>query len=88
MKTRGAHLTQFEKSAPQLAYEQAVSTWQQAAEGRTQELSVLIKAALPESLGQLVKEYMAALPPQPKPQDYGYTPAGQGVAPQQAAAGA
>lgn len=82
MKSRGAHLTQFEKPAPQLAYEQALQAWQNARAETVQELQVLIKAAIPEQLSQLVKEFMDTLPPQPKPQDYGYVPAGQGVAPQ------
>ena len=60
MKTRNVDLKAFEKSPQQIAYEQAVGAWQQAVE-------TLVK--------QLGENYdPKKLPPQPKPQDYGYVP--------------
>lgn len=61
MKLKGADLTPFEKSQEQVAYEQAVSQWQQVA----------VEAA----------KSGAQMPPQPKPEEFGYQPAGAQQAP-------
>jgi hypothetical protein len=82
MKTQGAHLTEFEKSPQQQAYEQALDAWKEASAGTAEQIKILVGAALPEQLSQLIKDFMSKMPPQPKPQDYGYTPQGNGVAPQ------
>ena len=83
MKTQGAHLAEFEKSAAQIAYEDAIVSWQTATQALTAELTVLVKVAIPEKLTELIKEFNATLPPQPKPQDYNYIPQGLGVSKQQ-----
>lgn len=58
-KTQGADLTPFEKSSEQVAYEQALTAWQGLAQ------LAIEKGLDPED----------KLPPQPKPEDFGYTPA-------------
>lgn len=63
MKQRGADLAPFEKSPEQVAYEQAVAAWQQAIAGYQKSIEA----------GTITPD---KLPPQPKPADYGYTPAG------------
>jgi len=67
MKQRGADLTPFEKTPEQIAYEEAVLAWQQAV------------AAFAKGLesGQVTQEQ---LPPQPTPEQFGYTPAGNNSA--------
>jgi hypothetical protein len=55
MKTQNVDLTSFEKSPQQVAYEQAMSAWQQTAL-------------------QISKTGQTNYPPQPTPQQYGYTP--------------
>lgn len=63
MKVKGADLKPFEKSKEQLAYEQALGAWQGA-------MNLAIEKGIdPEKLG--IKSEM------PKPEDFGYTPAGQ-----------
>ncbi len=57
MKTRGANVSEFEKSPEQTAYEQAVGAWQQVA-----------MAAIDKGVEE------SKIPPQPKPEDYGYDP--------------
>ena len=66
MKQRGADLKPFEKSAEQIAYEQAVVAWQQAV------------AAFAKGLesGTVTQEQ---LPPQPTPEQFGYKPQGVGT---------
>lgn len=59
MKTQNADITQFEKSQQQVAYEQAVSQWQQTVVQMVKDNPQL----KPDSY-----------PPQPKPADYGYVP--------------
>jgi hypothetical protein len=58
MKTRNVDLKPFEKSPQQISYEQAVGQWQQT----------VIEMAKNKEITP--DKY----PPQPKPQDYGYTP--------------
>lgn len=63
MKTQGADLSPFEKSQAQLAYEQAMQAWQSTMQMISEQL---IKAGQPIDPKQF--------PPQPVPQNYGYTP--------------
>lgn len=67
IKQRGADITPFEKTAEQLAYEQALQTWQQ----------VVLTAM--QANPQITPEQ---LPPQPLPEQYGYKPKGTGAAAQ------
>jgi hypothetical protein len=60
MKTRNVDLKPFEKSSQQQAYEQALAVWQQT----VQELA--------KQLGENFSP--DKLPPQPTPEQYGYTP--------------
>ncbi len=59
MKTQGADLTPFEKSPEQVAYEQALNTWQGLAQ------LALEKGLIAEEV----------LPPMPTPAEFGYVPA-------------
>ena len=59
MKTQGAHITEFEKTPQQQAYEQAVQQWQQ-----------LVMEIMKQNSTVTTKQ----LPPQPLPQNYGYVP--------------
>jgi len=60
MKTKGADLSPFEKSPEQMAYEQAVSAWQQ-----------MVALAIEKSeTGTLPENF----PPQPLPEQFGYNP--------------
>ena len=59
MKTQGARLTEFEKSPEQMAFEQAMTQWQQVA------------VTVAEKGGDL-----KSIPPQPKPEEFGYNPGG------------
>lgn len=63
LKTQGADMTEFEKSPAQQAYEQALNAWSQ----QMQQLSLSIQKGSvdPKSI---------QFPPQPLPQQYGYTP--------------
>jgi hypothetical protein len=72
MKTQGARIQEFEKSAEQMAYEQAVQQWQLA----MQNMAEALKKAEP---GQ-IQEIMKSMPPQPTPQQFGYNPQQQGGA--------
>lgn len=67
MKQRGADIAPFEKTAEQLAYEQALQAWQGA-----------VVQALKDNPA-IPKEQ---LPPQPLPEQYGYQPQGVGATPQ------
>jgi len=75
MKTQGAHITEFEKSQPQIAYEGAVAQWQQVC-------IQMVKINPQVQPNQF--------PPQPLPQQYNYIPGappskqGQPAAPTQA----
>jgi hypothetical protein len=60
MKTRNVDLTPFEKSPQQVTYENAVSAWQQTC------------IELAKQLGDSFSK--DKLPPQPTPQQFGYTP--------------
>jgi len=63
MKTQGADLKAFEKSAQQQAYEQAVGQWQQA-------IQTISEAAA--KAGQQIDP--SKMPPQPQPAQFQYTP--------------
>lgn len=65
MKTRGANLAAFEKSAEQIAYEQALGSWAQ-----------LSAKAIENGIDP------DKLPPQPKPEEFGYSPAGNKPTPE------
>ncbi len=71
MKTQGAHITEFEKSQEQMAYEQALNAWRQA-------VQMLTEGDNPQAAEQLG--------PQPKPADYGYNPGNNNPQPQEAEA--
>lgn len=70
MKIKGADLSAFEKSPQQQQYEQATQQWQQTV------------IQLFKQNPQLTQQQ---LPPQPKPQDFGYDPAQQAGADKSAA---
>jgi hypothetical protein len=70
IKTQGGRIQEFEKAPEQLAYEQAVMQWQQS----VQMIAESLKGA--ENAAELMKQ----LPPQPTPEQYGYTPQQQGAA--------
>lgn len=69
MKSRGAQLQTFEKSPEQLAYEQALGAWQQAAQALAEQL----KGMDPAQAQQLLQE-AAKSNPMPKPEEFGYVP--------------
>lgn len=69
MKSRGARLHSFEKSSEQLAYEQALASWQQSMAMLAQSLQGN-KDITSEELQQLAEK----LPPQPTPEQFGYNP--------------
>ena len=66
MKTQGADIKEFEKSASQQAYEQAVGQWQQSVQALAANLKGIDPAAMQKMLSTAL--------PQPKPADYGYNP--------------
>jgi len=68
LKTQGARIQEFEKSAEQIAFEQAMSQWQQA----VAQVAEAFKGMDPAQ----VQEMMKTLPPQPTPQQFNYNPAG------------
>jgi hypothetical protein len=74
MKTRNVNLAPFEKSPQQMAYEQAMAQWQNAA-AQVAELAktatMKIEGITLKDLKDMVKEL---LPAQPNPQQFGYTP--------------
>lgn len=75
MKSRGAKLEPFEKSQEQLAYEQALASWQQAiAQAGQQIAQALQKVEDPNQVAQIIDQIQNNLPPQPLPEQYGYTP--------------
>lgn len=68
LKTQGARITEFEKSQEQIAYEQAMSQWQQM----VAQIMETLKGVAPEQVQELIKQ----LPPQPLPEQFGYKPGG------------
>jgi hypothetical protein len=71
MKLQGAKITEFEKSPEQIAYEQAVTQWQQA--------MAMIAEAM-KSAKEPIDPKQLQFPPQPLPEQFGYTPMGTKVA--------
>lgn len=69
MKTQGAEIADFEKSAEQIAYEQAMGAWQQM-------VTLAIEKGMDEGS-------LKGLPAQPLPEQFGYTPAENKPAPDQ-----
>lgn len=70
MKMRGAKLQPFEKSPEQMAYEQALASWQQAAMMIQEAAKHTEPPMSPEELQQLIQQN-----PQPIPEQFGYDPA-------------
>lgn len=66
MKSRGADLTPFEKSQQQMAYEQAMQQWQ----GAVAQVAEQLKGVDTETMQQII----STMPPQPKPEEFGYDP--------------
>jgi len=69
LKTQGAHISEFEKSPEQIAYEQAMMQWQQ----QMANIAQMLRGVGPDELQNLIKQ----MPPQPQPQQFGYNPAGK-----------
>lgn len=70
-KTQRADVAPFEKPPEQIAFEQAMQQWQSAAQMLAQTYAALKK---PDGSSYAPQDIQAALPPQPVPQAYGYTP--------------
>ena len=69
MKMRGARLQPFEKSGEQLAYEQALVAWQQAALQIAEAAKEVDPPMTPQELQAMIQQN-----PMPQPQQFGYTP--------------
>lgn len=67
LKSQGARLKDFEKSNTQIAYEQAMMAWQQT-------VTQIFESALKANPPKTPEEIQKMLPPQPKPEDYGFDP--------------
>lgn len=67
MNMRGAKLRNFEKSPEQVAYEQAMASWQQSVMAIAEALSKMPNPPPPEE----IQKYF---PPQPTPEAFNYTP--------------
>lgn len=80
IKTQGGRIQEFEKSAEQMAYEQALQQWQMA----MQNMALGLKGMDPAQMQEMMKQ----MPPQPVPQQFGYNPSQQGGSPGAGAAGA
>lgn len=74
MKTRNVELKPFEKTPQQVAYEQAMGQWQNMAAQVTElakSATMKIEGVTMDSLQKMVS---SLIPPQPKPQDFGFDP--------------
>jgi hypothetical protein len=80
IKTQGGRIQEFEKSAEQMAYEQALQQWSMMTQAHAESM----KGLEPQQIQELMKQ----MPPQPVPQQFGYNPSQQGGAPGAGAAGA
>jgi hypothetical protein len=69
MKMRGARLQPFEKSSEQMAYEQALASWMQAAQSIAEAAKETDPPMTPEQLNQMIQQN-----PQPQPEQFGYVP--------------
>lgn len=67
MKMRGAKLRPFEKSPQQQAYEQAVQAWNQT-------VMMILEKVVKQYPDAPPEEVQKMLPPQPMPEQFGYTP--------------
>ena len=75
MSSRGAKLKPFEKTPEQVAYEQAIASWQQAVMQAGQQIAAALeKVQDPEVAARLIQQIQSNLPPMPKPEEYNYTP--------------
>lgn len=77
MKSRGAKLQPFEKTPEQLAYEQALATWQQAAMQIAAAVQEAAKNAEPPMTPDQLQEFVNGLAkqnPMPTPEQYGFDP--------------
>jgi hypothetical protein len=77
MKSRNIELKEFEKTPAQVAYEQAMAQWQQAFSSiheLMKTVTMKIEGVTMDSVQNMIK---SLVPPQPTPQQFGYTP-GQG----------
>jgi len=81
LKTQGAKVNDFRKSPQQIAYETAMSNWQQALQMVMEGVGTIIKAAAPEQFTQLVKEFQALIPPMPQASQFGIGQNGPGGSP-------
>lgn len=80
MSTRGAKLKPFKKSPQQVAYEQAMGTWQQTMlQASTQIAEAIKKVQDPAQLEPIIQKIQQGIPPQPKPEDYNYVPGQQNI---------
>jgi hypothetical protein len=75
MKTQGAHLKDFEKSAEQTAYEQALGVWQNTVSSISEAMIKNLAAVEGMTVEQVAETIQKALPPQPTPEQYKYDPA-------------
>ena len=70
-KQQRANIAQFEKSQPQVAYEQAMGQWSQTVQSIAESLS---KTKNAEGVSPTPEEIQKSLPPQPLPEQFGYQP--------------
>lgn len=76
LKTQGAKLSEFEKSPQQLAYEQAMQSWQNAIMQAGQQIAKVLQSSQGQEIDpKIIEQIQKGVPPQPKPADYGYDPA-------------
>ena len=77
MKSRGAKLQPFEKTPEQLAYEQALATWQQGAMQIAAAVQEAAKNTEPKMTPEQLQEFtnrLAQQNPMPQPEQYGFDP--------------
>lgn len=78
-KSQRADVAEFEKGPEQIAYEQAVTQWQQVC---LQIADMMSKMKKPDGSSPLPQEIQQAFPPQPTPQQFNYVPGQPKVRPQ------
>lgn len=78
MKTQGADLKPFEKSSQQMSYEQALQSWQAAAQNVAEIMKAISMKIENITLADIQGLVQKMLPPQPMPQQFGYDPSQQG----------
>lgn len=72
METQGANIEQFQKPEERVAYEQAMTQWQQAVMMLAQQAE-----KIPDLTMEQAQELMQQLPPQPTPEQFGWNPKDQ-----------